>query len=195
VRVWNLATGGQIAPASQRVRRLFARFRSHRNLNLSLALSVGGRRAVSADSRHAVSGDSSGTVRVWDLDSGAALHTLTGHQGVNAVAVSGDGRRAVSGGDDGKIQVWDLDSGAALHTLTGHNQAVTAVAVSADGRRAVSGGYDRSVRVWDLAQGAELACFVSDSDISALAATPSGMRVIGGTSTGPVLILELRACD
>jgi WD40 repeat protein len=68
-------------------------------------------------------------------------------------------------------------------------------AVSADGRRAVSGGYDRSVRVWDLAQRAELACFVSDSEIRALAATSPAMRVIGGTSTGPVHFLELRACN
>ena len=55
--------------------------------------------AVSADGRRAVSGGRDGTVRVWDLDTGAPLHTLTGHGGwVHAVAVSADGRRAVSGG-------------------------------------------------------------------------------------------------
>ena len=56
--------------------------------------------AVSADGRRAVSGGDDGTVRVWDLDAGTVLHTLTGHDGwVGAVAVSADGRRAVSGGD------------------------------------------------------------------------------------------------
>ena len=66
-----------------------------------------------------------------------------------------------------------------------------AVAVSADGRRAVSGGDDGTVRVWDLEEGVELAFFASDSKITELAVTPAGTRVIAGTSTGPVHLLEL----
>ena len=65
--------------------------------------------SVSADGRRAVSGGRDGTVRVWDLGSGARLRTLTGHDGqVYAVAVSADGRRAVSGSEDGTVRVWDL---------------------------------------------------------------------------------------
>ena len=158
VRVWDLATGKQIASASQRLWHWFARL--HRRSVRSLS--------VSADGRCAVSGGDDGTVRVWDLDSGAPLHTLAGHQPTAgwAVAVSADGRRAVSGGRyDGTVRVWDLDSGAPLHTLAGHHRGVAAVAVSADGRRAVSGGeVDGTVRVWDLEQGVALASFASDSD-------------------------------
>ena len=66
-----------------------------------------------------------------------------------------------------------------------------AVAVSADGRRAVSGGDDGTVQAWDLAQGAELASFVSDRKITALAVTLPGTRVIAGTSTVSVHFLEL----
>ena len=111
--------------------------------------------AVSADGRRAVSGGSDGTVRVWDLDTGAPLHTLAGHDGpVEAVAVSADGRRAVSGGDDGTVRVWDLANGKRVASAsqrlrhrfrrrTARTQPGTwtrRVAVSADGRRAVSGG-------------------------------------------------------
>jgi hypothetical protein len=60
------------------------------------------------------------------------------------------------------------------------------VAVSADGRRAVSGGGDGPVEAWDLAQGVELASFVSDRKITALAVTLPGTRVTAGTSTFPV---------
>ena len=45
--------------------------------------------------------------------------------------------------------------------------------------------------MWDLEQGAALASFASESEIIALAATPSGARVIASTSTGPVHLLRL----
>ena len=82
-----------------------------------------------------------------------------------------------------------------MHTLTGHDGSVRGVVVSADGSRAVSGGYDGTVRVWNLVQGAELTIFSSENEITDLAVTPSGTRLIAGTSTGPVHLLELCGYD
>ena len=96
---------------------------------------------------------SDNTLKVWDLASGAELHTLSGHTGsVNAVAVTADGQRAVSASWDNTLKVWDLASGAELHTLSGHTGAVIAVAVTADGQRAVSASDDNTLKVWDLSQ-------------------------------------------
>jgi WD40 repeat protein len=48
-------------------------------------------------------------VRVWDLDGGELLATLTGHEDwVVAVAVTPDGDRIVSGSGDGTVRVWEL---------------------------------------------------------------------------------------
>jgi WD40 repeat protein len=75
--------------------------------------------AVTGDGRRAVTTGGDGTARVWDLDTGAELHTLTGHTyWVTAVAVIGDGRRAVTTGDDGTARVWDLDTGQELVAAT-----------------------------------------------------------------------------
>jgi WD40 repeat protein len=194
VRVWDLANGKWVAPASQQLRHWFRRFRRWavgprrlRRVGIDQTSSA----AISADGRRAVSGGDE-TVRVWDLDTGKLLRKLAGHDGpVSAVAVSADGRRAVSGGDDAAVRVWDLDSGEPLHTLAGHDSPVSAVAVSADGRRAVSGDYDGTVRAWNLEEGVELAFFASDSRITELGVTPAGTRVIAGTSSGPVHLLEL----
>ena len=55
---------------------------------------------------------------MWDLQTGARLHELTGHHHVvYSVAMSGDGRHIVSGSDDGTVAVWDLQTGARLASL------------------------------------------------------------------------------
>ena len=70
---------------------------------------------------------------------------------------------------------------------------IQSLSISADGRRAVSGGTDWMVRVQDVAHGVELAAFASDNNVTVLAVTPPGMRVIAGAATGPVHLLELCA--
>jgi WD40 repeat protein len=177
VRMWDVAAGKQIASNGP----MFRLLRRRVVVVASLSISADGRRAVVGIGER---------VQVWDLDAGTLLRTLTCPGGVQAVAISADGRRAVSGIGE-RVRVWDLDAGTLLRTLTGHDDWVRAVAISADGRRAISGGNDGTVRVWDLTQGAELASFVSGNSITAIAATPAGVRVIAGTSTGPVHLLEL----
>jgi hypothetical protein len=94
-----------------------------------------------------------GTVRVWDLATGApvgeplAAHTVW----VSSVAVTPDGTRIVSGVGDGTVRVCDLTTGAPVgKPLTGHG-SVNSVVVTADGTRIVSGSNDGTVRIWDLA--------------------------------------------
>ena len=61
------------------------------------------------------------TLRVWDLESGQAVHTLNGHtDAVTAVAITPDGCHAVSASGDRTLRVWDLKSGQMVHPLKGH---------------------------------------------------------------------------
>ena len=65
-----------------------------------------------------MSGSYDKSLRVWDLESGACLHTLKGHSGpVSCGTVTPDGRNAVSGSHDNSLRVGDLESGACLRTL------------------------------------------------------------------------------
>ena len=85
-----------------------------------------------------MSGDSGGTLLVWDLDKGGApLLKLEGHTcTVRAIACHGEGdaRRAVSGESDQTLLVWDLDKGGApLLKLEGHTCTVYAIACHGEG--------------------------------------------------------------
>ena len=103
------------------------------------------RRSVALDGQRIVSGSYDNTIKVWDLETGAQLHTLTGHEGWRH-SVALDGQRIVSGSSDKTIKVWDLETGAQLHTLTGHEGNVFSVAL--DGQRIVSGSKDKTIKVW-----------------------------------------------
>jgi WD40 repeat protein len=147
---------------------------------------------VMPDGGRAVSASGDGTLRVWDLTTGRALHVLSGHaQPVNAVAVTADGGRAVSASDDGTLRAWDLATGRALHVLTGHVGRVNAVAVTPDSGRAVSASDDNTIRVWDLATGQALhPPFVHGDLVTAVAVTPGGGRAVSASGDG-----TLRAWD
>ncbi|MFE7127062.1 hypothetical protein [Streptomyces sp. NPDC057617] len=108
---------------------------------------------------HAVTADSGGSVRVWDLTTGDQTGQLTGHTSrVRSVAVVElEGRpHAVTADSGGSVRVWDLTTGDQTGELTGHTSRVHSVAVvELEGRphaltTAADGG---SVRVWDLTTG------------------------------------------
>ena len=74
--------------------------------------------AFSPDGRTALSGSRDGTVRHWELASGAEIRCLNGHTDwVTSVAFSPDGLTAISGSRDGTVRQWDLATGAlrAIH--------------------------------------------------------------------------------
>jgi WD40 repeat protein len=66
---------------------------------------------ASKDGKIAVSGSDDCTLRVWNLQTGAELSRLTGHNGsINGVAITPDGQLAVSASNDRTLKVWDLPS-------------------------------------------------------------------------------------
>jgi WD40 repeat protein/serine/threonine protein kinase len=95
-------------------------------------------------------------VRVWDVQSGALLRTMTGHTDVvYGVSFSPDGERIASAGWDGTVRVWDAGDGRELACFRGHGEAVWRVAFSPDGTRVASLSH-HSVRVWDATTAVEI---------------------------------------
>ena len=64
--------------------------------------------SFSPNGKRIVSGGADGTVRLWDVETGSILKTLTGHTGsIESVSFSPDGKMLASGSVDGTILLWD----------------------------------------------------------------------------------------
>jgi len=95
-------------------------------------------------------------VRVWEVDSGKQLASITvpntgiyqEYGGVFA-AFSPDGKRLATSGFGTQTFVWEVDSGKQVQKMTGRTNMAYAVAFSEDGTQLTSGGRTR----WDLRTG------------------------------------------
>ncbi len=93
---------------------------------------------------------------LWDKDTGAIRHRLTGHEGkIMAIAASPDGLLIASASWDNRIGIWSAETGAHLRWLTGHKGNVNDVAFTSSGTL-FSASYDGSIREWRVSDGTQL---------------------------------------
>jgi WD40 repeat protein/energy-coupling factor transporter ATP-binding protein EcfA2 len=108
--------------------------------------------AFSPDGKKLVSGSENGTIRLWDVESGALVYVYTGHMGrIAGVAFSPDGKIIASASGDRTVRLWDTVSGNLVEEFTGHNDRVSDVAFSPDGKVLASASEDSTIRLWELA--------------------------------------------
>ncbi len=97
------------------------------------------------------SGDSGGTIRIWDLRTGACKRVVKGHLGnVASLAFHPAGRRLLSGGRDQIVRLWSVERGEPVLALRGNGELIRSVAFSPDGARFASAGFDNAVRLWEI---------------------------------------------
>lgn len=98
-----------------------------------------------------VSGGCDRDVRVWDLQTGQAVHMLRGHTStVRCLKMCGP-HIAISGSRDTTLRVWDIKKGICRHVLVGHQASVRCLEIYGD--IVVSGSYDTTARIWSISEG------------------------------------------
>jgi WD40 repeat protein len=144
--------------------------------------------AFSPDGRFALSGSLDNTARLWDVETGREIHTLTGHTGwIRNVAYSPDGNYLLTGSTDNTARLWDAQTGQELYSLSGHTGEVYGVAFSPNGRYALTAGWEGTVRFWDVETGQEARSLTGDEGIFDIAVSPDGQYLLtGNKATGKV---------
>lgn len=73
-----------------------------------------------------VSGSLDTSIRVWDVETGNCIHTLTGHQSLTSGMELKD-NILVSGNADSTVKIWDIKTGQCLQTLQGKSGPLSAM--------------------------------------------------------------------
>jgi WD40 repeat protein len=107
--------------------------------------------------------------------------------GVHFVVAVGYELTALDGAFSGVVLMYHID-GTLVHAFWGHNDIVIRVVVTRDGQYIISASNDETIKVWCVATptAAAVRTFHGDDTthrFSALAVTPDGRRILGGTST------------
>jgi WD40 repeat protein len=129
-----------------------------------------------------ITGGTDTTIKVWNVDTGERLKTLSGHlDRIRALAFPPNGGIIASGSSDATIKLWDIETGECLCDLMGHHQIVTKLKFSSDGTLLVSSSYDHTIKVWQVESGQCLQTLQGHTNIVwTVAFSPDGQTIMSG---------------
>jgi eukaryotic-like serine/threonine-protein kinase len=159
-------------------------FSEHTQEILSIALSANGQILASCSL--------DGTIKLWDVQKGNLLHTLSL---ASSMALSADGRILASGSSNEEISLWNVQTGSHFSTISFDYRRVTSVALSADGRILASGSADGHGSLWNTQTGEPLNSWSylflwGDNAVTSLALSADGMLLASGNRDRTIELVD-----
>src|SRR5262249_47071664 len=152
--------------------------------------------AFSPDGRRLAAANGDGTVGLFDLETGAELPPLRGHEDfVLSVAFHPQGTHLASASADLTVKVWDLTTGKEVFSRPGHmgahGSAAYGLAFSPDGRRLAAASAGGILIVWDATDGQELLRLPGHERMAlSVAFSPDGRLLASGDWEGTLRVWD-----
>ena len=141
---WTTGDPGELIVWDLRKRTMKSRVEGHKLAVWSIVFTPDGRLFASSDS--------TGAVKVWDIESLTERRTLQHSTWVRPLAITPDGRTLAVGRGDGSIRLWDTDSWQQVAACVGHKGFSFHLQFDRTGRHLTSSGSEGTVHMWSLAQ-------------------------------------------
>jgi WD40 repeat protein/transcriptional regulator with XRE-family HTH domain len=158
--------------------------------------------AFSADEQVLATGSWDGTIKVWNLESGALLWMGQHTSSIQRLAFAPDGKHLASGGDDATIRLWEVSTGTPLQTLSSQSSPVYALAWSPDGRLLASGGFDGTIFLWGMlgrqaTYPGTATCILTghSGPVWSVAFSPDGHTLASGSFDGTVKLWDVQRLE
>ncbi len=141
-----------------------------------------------------ISAGSDGKILKWDInDMAKKSEIISENYGViEKIQVSSDGKFLVTATSRGGILLFDLKNKAEPTLLSGENQNVRTMAIGPDNKTMFTSGLLPIIEYWDLESGIHSKIAEIDSRINALAISPDGGILAGGTKDGRLIIWRVK---
>ncbi len=150
--------------------------------------------AFSPDERTLASGSYDGSIKLWEVASGALLWSGWHTKGIICLAFAPDGGLLASGGYEATIRLWDAKLGTPLQEVP-HPGAVLALAWSPDGDLLASGDVAGTLRLWQMQPTGSARCVQTLSGhsklVRGLAFAPDGSQLASAGWDGTLKLWEL----
>ena len=150
------------------------------------------RAAFSPNGQRLATASLDGTVRLWDVATGAQLQLYAVSGRVYDVEIAPDGRTLLTGSSSGLAQLWDLDTGQEVQRFVSNGSSVTSAIFTPNGQALMTGSQDGAIRLWDRHVTAEPRVLADQMEwITGLALSPDGREVVASGSDPVVSTRDL----
>jgi WD40 repeat protein len=150
-----------------------------------------------------ITGARDGKITVWDIPNRKKLRSFqTKHELLLSLAITQDGRRAISGGLR-RLEIWDLGSGSLARGIDTSVDDTNVLIIGPQGM-CLSGHKYGGILLWDTGTGERLSALealeiwtfsrimAEPDEVTAIALTPDGKKLIAGSSKGLLRVWDLR---